>query len=124
MKNLEKTYLVYGDTVMIYLEDLRDNYIYPKALGQIGYIAISKFGVMINQNPDTDELEIEKLRKQQLTKAFKEIFKDKKYDILSREYYDEILTMIEAGTLESLGYTRLSEELDEEIPVSYKRKLS
>ena len=121
MKKLEKTYLVYEDTVMIYLEDLRDNYIYPKALGQIGYIAISKFGVMINQNPDTDELEIEELRKQQLTKAF---FKDKEYDILSREYYDEILTMIEAGTLESLGYTRLSEELDEEIPVSYKRKLS
>mgnify|MGYP003302723949 CR=1 FL=1 len=48
MKTIIKECIIYEDSIIISLEDTRDNYIDKNALGKIGYICISPYGIIIN----------------------------------------------------------------------------
>lgn len=113
MRNINKECIINENDIIIRLEDPRDNYIYKNALGEIGKIYISREGIMISANYDSEQ-KIELLRNKKLTEAFTEIFEATDYNPLSRKYYDKILIMVEDGTLEFLGYEiKREEELTE-----------
>ena len=110
IKIIEKTCNVYDDSVELSLEDTRDNYIHHNALGQIGEIYLSNFGVLINPKQDFCRTSIEKQRELKLLKEFAAVFGTKEYNPLSGEYYSQILEMIKNGQLSSLGYTIKNKE--------------
>ena len=93
MKIIKKTCIVTEDTIIIKLEDLRDNYVYKNSLGQIGEIYISREGILTYPNYDPDS-KIQLLRNKKLTEAFIELFEATDYNPLSREYYDKIKVKI------------------------------
>ena len=115
MKNIIKECITYEDSVVISLEDPRDNYIIKNALGKIGDICISPYGIIINPNMDSCDKNIERKREQKLIEIFKEIFGNIEYDPISDKYYHQITKMITNKELTSLGYTiyEFDNELDE-----------
>lgn len=117
-KYIEKKCIIEYDRIVIQLLDTRDNYIYPKALGNIGQIILSKSGTLVYPTYGYDE-KLDKLKEIKLYQAFKEIFGTEEYNPLSSEYYQIIKIMIENGTLQSLGYEILPDEYEEEETVSY-----
>lgn len=123
MKTIIKECRIYEDSIIISLEDTRDNYVSKNALGKIGDICISPYGVMINPNLDICEERIEKLREKKLMEAFNEIFKDIEYNPISDKYYLQIKTMISNQELTSLGYTvyKIDDEYSESVEHSVKK---
>jgi len=124
IKTIEKKYELNDGYITLYFSDPRDNYIYSTALGDIGNITICENGVFILSNQDNDE-KIVVRREKILLEAFKEIFGIDKIDYLSSEYYPKIKTMIENGTLTSLGYKiviQSEEEFDDIISYHYNKR--
>lgn len=103
-KTIEKRCIVEDDAIIIRLSDTRDNYIYPTSLGEIGEINVYQDGIFIVADQNEEE-KIVARRESVLLATFKEIFNEDNYDQTSKEYYRKINTMIENGTLKSLGYT-------------------
>ena len=122
MKTIIKECRVYEDSIILSLEDPRDNYVHKNALGKIGDICISPYGVIINFSMDICEEKIEKLREKKLLEAFKEIFGNIEYNPLSDKYYEQIKEMISNGKLTSLGYTisELDSEYEEKDTINKK----
>lgn len=120
-KYIEKTYMVEDENITIQLTDTRDNYIYEDALGEIGSICLSPLGVIIFPTYSVDERQ-DKLKEMTLLLSFKEIFGEEKYNPLSKEYYQKIKTMIENGTLDSMGYIQEHDENTKNSNLSLNRK--
>ena len=114
MENIKRDCNVYEDSVILYLEDLRDNYICEEALGKIGQIEISSYGYLII--PEYDDDEREKIKQQKLEAEVNKLFGKKDNNALPESYYAEILSMIENGTLASFGYTiqKMTDEYDDD----------
>ena len=121
IKNLRKICLIDEDTIEIILEDTRDNYIQPLALGKIGTIYISPNGILFYPNIEGLEDDIDILRERYLKREFCEIFEATDYNPLSAKYYHAILALIDDGTLESLGYEikNANEELENSFNSCY-----
>lgn len=120
MKTIIKECRIYEDSIIISLEDTRDNYVSKNALGKIGDICISPYGVMINPNLDICEERIEKLREKKLMETFNEIFKDIDYNPISDKYYIQIKNMISTQELAPLGYTIYEIDSEYEEQSSYQ----
>lgn len=124
MKTIEKKCIITEDLIEIRLEDIRDNYIYQNALGDIGSIYISNEGIQIFPHFDPNS-KIYSLRNKELLQIFKEIFDTTEYNPLSNEYFHKINQMIENKTLEKLGYiiekTELIDEFEEIDILTYHK---
>jgi hypothetical protein len=123
MKAIIKECIIYDDSIVISLEDTRDNYIDKNALGKIGEICISPYGIIINPNMDVCDKDIERKREQQLMKEFKELFGNIEYDPISDKYYQQIKEMISNKELTSLGYTiyNFDNDYDQKETINKKR---
>lgn len=108
-KYIDKKCIIGEDEIIIKLEDLRDEYIYESALGEIGTICITKDSLFINTKFDPN-YQIQESKNKLLYKAFYEIFKEKEYDSLSNKYYVKIMYLIKNKILEELGYIIKTEE--------------
>lgn len=118
-KYINKKCIINEDEIIIKLEDLRDEYIYEFALGEIGTIYITKDCLFINPKFDPN-LKIQELRNKKLYESFYEIFQEKHYESLSNKYYNKIISMINNKTLEQLGYSIMTEE--EELKRIFKKR--
>lgn len=118
LKYIEKICIISEDEIELKLSDVRDNYIYPASLGELGSINIYEDGIFININSD-EETKIVSKRESILKEAFKEVFGTHDYNPLSKEYYRTIKTMIKNKTITSLGYKIVKYE--EEDAISYHR---
>ena len=119
-KNIKKECIIDGDTITLKLVDLRDNYVYEDALGDIGSVYISKDGMMIYVELGYEE-KIEKLREAKIYQELKKIFGTEEFNPLSDEYYNKIKMLISNKTLESLGYT-ISNEQEYDTEITFKHR--
>lgn len=118
-KYINKKCIISEDEITIKLEDIRDEYVYKFALGEIGTIYITKDCLFINPKFDPN-LKIQELRNKLLYESFYEIFQEKHCDTLSNKYYIKIISMINDKTLEQLGYSVMSEE--EELKTMFQKR--
>lgn len=118
---IEKTYIMEEDNITIKLEDTRDDYVEPNALGNIGTINLSPSGALILPDYSTDS-ELDEIKEKKLLLSFKEIFGEEEYNPLSGEYYQKIKIMIQNGLLTPLGYKQERHGRDFDIIEHLNRK--